>query len=252
MTDPRHSAGRPASGPHHQRIRPLVAWRALRRLISNPDDTAEVFVIIDALSGRSGERLYRRFRTTGVGRRVLAERRDLMVRLTDVDALRALPEGSLGRSYAAFMEREQLSAGGLAEASQWSREASPAEDEDRMRFGSRLRDSHDLWHVVTGYGRDLVGEASLLSFTFAQTRNPGIGFIVLMAWWLSRGEIAYGRRMIRDAYRRGRAAAWLPAADWEPLLERPLADVRGELAVGAPPTYRERRSTAGEAALAAR
>jgi len=46
---------------------------------------------------------------------------------------------------------------------------------------NRMRDTHDLWHVVTGYKGDLVGEASLLAFLFAQTRNPGVGFIVAVA-----------------------------------------------------------------------
>ena len=47
-------------------------------------------------------------------------------------------------------------------------------DADRDWFYARLRDMHDLWHVLTGYGRDLAGEATLLAFTHAQTRNRGI------------------------------------------------------------------------------
>lgn len=239
-----------ASPAPSQRIRPLVAWRAIRRLVANPDDTAEVFVIIDALSGKNGERLFERFRQTATGQRVLRERRDITARLADQPGLLALPEGSLGHTYAEFMAREQLSPDGLAEASAWSEDAAPPEDADRALFGARLRDTHDLWHVVTGYGRDLVGEASLLAFTYAQTKNRGIGFIVFFAYWLARGEIAYGRQMIRDAYRRGRGAQWLPGADWEALLEQPLEVVRADLGVGQPPSYREVRSEAGQAALA--
>jgi ubiquinone biosynthesis protein COQ4 len=238
----------PARRPQN-RIRPVVAWRALRQLIRDPDDTAKVFLIIDALSGNTGERLLRRFRTSETGRRILSERRDVVRTLGDRDALRALPEGSLGRSYAEFMSREKLSPDGLVEASQWEGRAG-AEDPDRVRFGARMRDTHDLWHVVTGYDRDLIGEASLLSFTFAQTRNPGIGLIVAMAYWLARGEEGHARRMIREAHRRGRRAAWLPAADWEALLARPLDEVRRELRVGDPPSYRQVRSLAGQSAAA--
>ena len=36
------------------------AWRSLRRLFADPDDTRAVFEIIDALPGRSGERAFRR------------------------------------------------------------------------------------------------------------------------------------------------------------------------------------------------
>ena len=41
---------------------------------------------------------------------------------------------------------------------------------------------HDLWHVTTGYGRDALGELSLLAFTYAQEKNRGIGAIVLYGY----------------------------------------------------------------------
>ena len=40
------------------RIRPLDAWRALRALMANPDDTKRVFDLISALSGNSGLRVF--------------------------------------------------------------------------------------------------------------------------------------------------------------------------------------------------
>ena len=208
-------------------------------------------MIIDALSGNSGERQFRRFAKTAVGRRVLAEERDILATLADLDTLRSLPAGSLGHSYAQFMTQEQISADGLVQASEEGGDG-PGEDPDRGRFGARLRDTHDLWHVVSGYNRDLVGEASLLAFTFAQIRNPGIGFIVAIAYLKAGGEEArLARPMIRTAFRRGRRAEWLPEADWEALLASPLDEVRRELGVGDPPVYTEVRSAAGEAAISA-
>lgn len=247
MTTPNPSA---TASTARNPMRPRDAWRALEALVRDPDETAHVFTIIDALSGNTGERLFRRFLATEVGQRVLSEERDILATLTDRSALRALPEGSLGRTYADFMEAEKISADGLVDASQEGG-GGPNEDASRARFGARLRDTHDLWHVVTAYGRDLVGEASLLAFTFAQTRNPGIGFIVAAAYLLSgrEKEGREARRVIRDAYRRGRRSAWLPAADWEALLERPLERVRSELAVGTPVRYIAVRSAAGQAAL---
>jgi ubiquinone biosynthesis protein COQ4 len=224
------------------RIRPLEAWRALRELFRNPDDTKQVFRIIDALSGRAGERMFERFRRTGTGERILAERRSLLGVLSDREALLALPEGSLGRAYADFTAREEISADGLVAASV---EGGRRFDlgEQRGLFGERLRDMHDLWHVVTGYGRDLLGEAALLAFSYAQTRNRGIGFIVAMAWWRARGADGKPfRDLLAGGYRRGREAAWLPAADWEALLARPLDEVRRELRVGPLPEYVQVRS----------
>ena len=142
------------------------AWQALQRLSENPDNTDEVFVIIRALSGKSGERQFRRFRKTEVGHKVLAEKRDLLTTLLDRDYLGSLPEGSLGRTYADFTEREQISADGLVEASETVERSEV--DEDRRRFFDRLRDCHDLHHVTTGWGRDLMGEVSVLAFGTSQ------------------------------------------------------------------------------------
>jgi ubiquinone biosynthesis protein COQ4 len=224
--------------PSKRRIRPLAAWRAIRALLRDPDDTGQVFRIIDALSGNSGERMFQRFRRDPVGARILAERRSLLATLSDRPALEALPPGTLGRTYAEFVTREQLSADGLVAASMEGERLDRGFE--RQLFGERLRDSHDLWHVVTGYGRDLLGEAALLAFSFAQTRNPGVGFIVGVAWLKAgRGE---GRRLIVDAFRRSRRAAWLPAYDWEAALSLPVDDVRRQLRIAPAPVYDAVRS----------
>lgn len=226
-----------------RRIRPLDALRAIRGLIRNPDDTKLVFDIIDALSGNSGERLFQRFRGTPGGARLLTTRPSLLAVLSDRDRLLALPPGTLGHIYGEFMGREQISADGLVQASmEGGRGFDPELPPERAWFGDRLRDMHDLWHVVTGYNRDLIGEAALLSFTFAQTRNPGIGFIVFVAWLRANGDFRWARPMIHEGFRRGRKAAWLPEQAWEELLSLPLAQVRDRLGLGEPPVYAQLRS----------
>ncbi len=225
------------------------AWRALQKLIADPDRTDQVFVIIDALAGNSGEKQFRRFATLPVGKRVLAEERDILAVVSARDELHALPDGSLGKAYATFMSAEKISADGLVDASEKGSGRRNRDDVDRQRYGLRIRDSHDLWHVATGYNRDLLGEAMLLAFSFAQTRNPGIGVIVAMAF-LKAGFIPGGRRMILQAYLRGRRASWLPGADWEGLLSRPLDEVRRELGLqDLPPVYVGLRSNEGREAL---
>jgi len=234
-----------------------MARRAFQRLIANPDQTEHVFVVIRALSGRSFQRLMRRVRRDPEGARIVTERRNLIPVLSDSDALRALPFGSLGHHYQRFIESEQISAAGLEAASLAVREA--RESMPRVReleeeaFGARLRDMHDLWHVVTGYSRDVLGELALLAFTYEQTREPGIGYIVRkVERRMRKGGNAEISDFLRAASERGSAAAFLPAADWESLLELPLEDVRRELRVGAPVVYQERRTPAGEAAASAR
>ena len=209
-----------------------TAWQALSRLRANPDATEEVFVIIRALTGKSGEREFQRFRKTEAGARVLAEKRDLLPVLQDRAYLESLPEGSLGREYAAFTAREQISAEGLVDASDnVEREAI---DADRARFFDLLRDSHDLHHVTTGWGRDLMGEVSLLAFMISQAWNHGIALIVGHVYWTGDADT---RALIRSAWRRGKKAKWLAGSDWEALLPRPLDEVRAEFELGALPEY---------------
>jgi ubiquinone biosynthesis protein COQ4 len=215
-----------------KRVRPLVALRAVRALIADKENTAQVFTIIDALAGGNDARVFRRFFESETGARIIAERCELIDVLSDMETLRSLPEGSLGRRYHAFMADQNLSADGLVEASDLQTRRMNYEG-DALLFKNRMRDSHDLWHVVTGYGRDGLGELSLLAFTYAQTRNRGIGLIVLFG--LRAASKDYPKagiwRALREGYRLGRAAKWLPGADWERLLPLPLSQVRHELAI---------------------
>ena len=36
----------------------------------------------------------------------------------------------------------------------------------------RLRQTHDIWHLITGFGTDVAGELGLKAFELAQTRRP--------------------------------------------------------------------------------
>jgi ubiquinone biosynthesis protein COQ4 len=213
------------------------AWRALRNLIDDPDRTDQVFEIVRALSGGSFERAYQRFVATADGRRLLVERPSLLATLSDRAALVALPAGSFGRAYADFMHAGQLDAAGLVEAAETARNSYPIEvqeDEDHRFFGDRLRDMHDLWHVLTGYGRDEAGEAANLAFTLGQVWNPGIAVIVVASALLGPKEVTfYWQRYLFRAWRRGRKARLLTAVPYERLLAKPLEQVRSLLAIEA-------------------
>jgi ubiquinone biosynthesis protein COQ4 len=222
----------------------LEAARGVRALVANPDDTSQVFRIIRAASGHSFERLFRRVKQDPTGAHILAEQRRLIEALSDRERLRSLANGTLGREYARFMDAEQISADGLSEASQPDQPLDPSPfGLEAEVLGERLRDMHDLWHVTTGYGRDLLGEVALLAFTYAQTRNRGIGIIVGVALYkMWRGGANEAVELVRGGYRRGRKARLLPAADWEALLELPLDRVRRQLEVEPAPSYTHERS----------
>jgi ubiquinone biosynthesis protein COQ4 len=223
--------------PPKMKIEWRRAWRAVRTLMDDPDRTEQAFEVIAALSGRDFERLFQRFLTHPDGRALLAERPSLLETLSDREALRALPEGSFGRAYADFMEAGHLTAQGLVEAEAASEAAVRIKsiDAERAWFGNRLRDIHDLWHVLTGYGRDEAGEAANLAFTFAQMPQRGIALILLFILTRPHGSRVQWPRYLYRAWKRGRRAAWLPAVVYERLLPLPLETVRSLLAI--PPAH---------------
>lgn len=218
---------------------PRAAMHAIRALMQDPEDTAQVFRVIKAMSGPSRAKSYKRFCKTAVGRRVLANRESLADCLNDRDALRAMPDGSLGRAYLDFVERENLSADGLADASEEGGRYFHTADQEL--YSNRTRDMHDLWHVTTGYGRDGLGELSLLAFSYAQLGNIGIAMIIFFG---ARGGVRESGdkriwKAIWEGYRNGRRATWWAEEDWEGLLRAPLEEVRKRLGFVRPETYRE-------------
>ena len=214
------------------RLHPLEAVRAVSRLFAT-GDTKEIFTIFRALRGRSGVRAFSRFCASPTGSAVLRERRRLLDTLTDHARLAALPQGSVGRTYFDFMEEENLSAEGLVQASQnWDHDPVPP---DFALYRERMRDAHDLTHVLTGYGRDPLGEICLLAFMYAHSRNLGMALIVAMGW--PRLPPA-GRRAVAEGWRNGRKTRWLQDQDFEALLPRPLEAVRRELGIADPLRYR--------------
>jgi ubiquinone biosynthesis protein COQ4 len=221
--------------PAKPRLHPIAALRAVRRLMDNGEDTQQVFLLIEALRGKTTLRQCARFRQTETGQAVLGEKRRLLDRLSDRAALAALTEGSLGRCYYDFMAAESLSAEGLVELSKVARPPTP---DHVTLFRERNREMHDLLHVVTGYGRDPLGEACLVAFSFAQTGLKGFALIALYA----ARKIARScpdqpvRRAVFEGYRHGRSAGWLPGADWEALLSQPVETIRAQFAVK-PPIY---------------
>jgi ubiquinone biosynthesis protein COQ4 len=218
-------------------IEPLRAWRALRTLYRDPDDSAQVFALIEALTGVSTPAwVSRRL----AGSRISRERPEILEHLVDRDSLGRMGAGSLAHAYLRFVECEGITAEGL-------RAASDAGENDRRiapeleYFRRRMRDTHDLWHAVLGYGGDVLGEASVLAFTFAQARNAAIGVLVLAG--LARLYTPEARRLIFAALVRGLRAASFPVQEWETLLPLPLEEVRRRLRVGAPPAYVPVRSS---------
>lgn len=216
-------------------LRPRRQWgaalKAVRRLFADKEDTGQVFEIMRALNGDATAKNYARLLETPQGGRIAYERKELAPLLMDDAWLDSFAPGTVGAAYRDFIRSEHLSAEGLAEV---SRQGGGATDlpHPYAWFGRRMRDSHDLWHILSGYHRDGLGEACLVAFSYAQTGGLGWALIGLGAWLKAvRGGAREQARAIRQGYRRGKAAKWLSGEDYVTLMSEPLDAARQRLGI---------------------
>jgi len=227
----------PVAVPAPPPTRPVDWWRALsalRALLADPDQTEKAFEIFLALDGDEEERRFRRLLSDPASAPLVAARPCLLDHLTDRAGLAALPAGSFGRAYLAYLERTGLDPAGLVNLKSELEAHAAAIGEplpmlDPAREWFRLRGilMHDLWHVLTGYGTDELGEAALLGFTYAQMGGRANRLLVVGATLRAIATLGIGfGRYMHQAWRRGRQAVWLAALPYETLLAEPLDDVR--------------------------
>jgi len=222
----------PPPPPH-----PVQWWRAvqaLRTLLANPQETEKALEVFLALSGDEEERMFQRLLADPQGRRLALAQPCLLSRLANRAELATLPDGSFGRAYLAYLDRTGLDPVGLVRLKEEMEvharaigEELPVLDPAREWFRVRGILTHDLWHVLTDYDTDELGEAALLAFSLAQL--PGRAGRLLTAGATCKGARALGPGFLRyeyQAWRRGRRAAWLPALPYEDLLGEPLEAVR--------------------------
>ena len=110
----------------------------------------------------------------------------------------------------------------------WEREEGIAPfDAHRRWFMDRHQITHDLLHVLTGYGTDGAGEAALLAYELPHRR--GWAHSLLVAGALGDVYRNGGGRWAHYAFRawmRGRRATWLALLPIEELLPLRLETVR--------------------------
>ncbi len=236
------SGARPATAENADReyrgrkLKPVTALRAFARLVNDKEDTVQVFEIMKALTGTSTPDGYIKLTRRAGG--IAFAHPEMAAKFADKAWLDRFAPGSVGAAYREFMATENLTAEGLARD---NREVTPFIDAPHVYtwYARRIRDIHDVWHVLTGYGRDALGEACLVEFSYAQTGNLGFGFIGLAGALQLRKSApnAPSIRAVLQAWRNGRKARWLPAEDYEALFSEPLEAARKRLGIVPPSVY---------------
>lgn len=158
---------------------------------------------------------------------LLADRADLSQR----------PPGSLGRSYHDFLVANGFDVAdylGIAKKASVGFSADPR----RKWLRDRIDGTHDVRHVLIGYGADQLGEACVLAFRVGQVRHVGAAVLAASAAAicpLIHGPAAF--RAIAEAYRRGRAAVLVDLYPVEFALSEPLETCRAKLGLTPPRAY---------------
>lgn len=223
------------------RYRPLRAVRNFQALIKDKEDTSLVFKIFESLPSKTFLSRVQQLALSHQGEYLRRTEPCLPEMLDDHAALRRTPKGSLAHAYCDFMEAEGLSAAGLvAEAERLGRPKYP----DLVQwFMERSRDTHDLFHILTGYGRDALGEQCVLLFTHGQSPSQG-HLLIGYAGAANIKKTVHGSKApvvgaVRQAHRTGKGAPRLIEQSIRDLLAQPVDDVRAALRIPQPTLYRE-------------
>ncbi|KAH8703823.1 ubiquinone biosynthesis protein coq4, mitochondrial [Talaromyces proteolyticus] len=169
------------------------------------------------------------------GRRILRDRPRLSSETLSMPYLRTLPENSVGRTYAVWLDREGVSPD-TRDNVQY------IDDEECAYVMQRYRECHDFYHAVTGLPTMVEGELALKAFEFLNTVIPMTGLSLAALVRLKPAERErFFTLHLPWAVRSGLASEELINVYWEEQLERNVDELRAELNIEAPPDLRQIR-----------
>jgi ubiquinone biosynthesis protein COQ4 len=153
----------------------------------------------------------------------LADR--LPLKPINLDALHQLPVDTLGYQYAHHMLSHQLK----------QLEAQPANSEYEF-INTHLRETHDIWHVITGSSVGMLGEIQLQAFCVAQLQLSRFWMALLtknlLKSLLYNIEVAdQYMNALTNGWTMGKAARPLFGVDWTALWETPIDQVRASFGI---------------------
>ncbi len=201
-------------------------FKGTMALFRDPDSTQNVFDISDGLRDSAATKLaLTHLRSSPGVAAMLAER--YMGPPIDLHALQRLPEGTLGRMFADDMLAKGFDPD-FARPIEVTRE-------DITYVEHRCRKTHDIWHLVCGFGTDVPGELAIQAFRFGQVRLP-LGPILLAGGLLQTlinapAQLPRALDEISRGWLMGAQAAPFLAQKWEERWTTPLSALREELGV---------------------
>lgn len=169
------------------------------------------------------------------GRQILRDRPRITSKTMSLEHLRTLPENTVGRAYADWLDREGVTPD-TRDKVQY------IDDEECAYVMQRYRECHDFYHAVTGLPVWVEGEVALKGFEFANTLLPMTGLSLFAYVRMKPAE----RKRFRDIYLpwavyNGMNSKEVINVYWEKELETDVSEMRKRLGIEAPPDLREIR-----------
>ena len=199
-------------------------WAGIQ-LIRDPSKLDQVFAIDDAIPDQEAvlKRIADAVRAHPNAAAALAERPRLAI---DLAALRALPDGTFGHAVAAFFDSHGLDPKSI-----------PSLDSpDELTWTkAHLYETHDVWHVATGFETDIAGELGLQAFYAAQLpgRLPQLLLAggLLQSAFFAQDDFRPRLAAIVRGWQAGERAKPLFGVRWDTLWSAPIENVRRDLAL---------------------
>ena len=145
-----------------------------------------------------------------------------------LEVLETLPPSSLGYIYSRHMRRQELSPASVIDAS-------PITSSHEYIF-HRVRETHDIIHVLTGFGIDAAGELGIQGFILAQIRSPLALFFIfggILATMKNQLPLDKLLKSLARGFELGLQAQCVIACKLEDGWDRPLVDWQQELGLSA-------------------
>jgi ubiquinone biosynthesis protein COQ4 len=193
---------------------------ALVKLGRDPNRTDQIFRLVDSLPRSKADAALAAMRKNPHVDAVLTSR-PRMTRLPSMQVLEACPEGSLGRAVATFFRDNNLDPDIFPDY---------ATDDELEYIKHFMSQTHDVRHVLLGYGSDPINEIRIQAFDAAQFGLPLppilIAMTLLEAAVKKPDEIVPRLDAITEGFRRGRVAANMFGVDVNAMIGEPLESVR--------------------------
>ncbi len=201
------------------------ALKALTRVMTNPEETDQVLLFVGYANAGSIARRQAALAGDVEWEQLYVDHPAIDSRTIDIPTLAALPEGTLGRAYADFLIANHLTPDVFDGPP-------PGVPDPRTAYAiQRLRQTHDLWHVVTGHNTDFAGEIRLQAFTYAQLGAPASGILAAVGSIRGTRYHATLATEVLAAYRAGKRAKRLATYRWEDNWTTPISVVRAQLGI---------------------